>query len=63
MGNVNIHHCCIHDSSFNEVEDIESNKEVEKEPFKVLEKTIDRVESFMTDISPSKKHSKNNNVD
>ena len=62
MGNLNLrlhYHCCIDDSNFNEVEDIESDKEVEKEPFKLLDKTLDRAESFITDLSPSRKISKN----
>jgi hypothetical protein len=55
MGNIQIHHCCIHDSNFKEVEDIESNKEMEKEHFKLLEKTIERAESFISDVSPSRR--------
>jgi len=60
MGNLRLHtQCCIHDSSFNgEIEDVESNSDVEKEPFKIIEKTIDKCESFMTDVSPSRKSSK-----
>lgn len=65
MGNLRLHYqCCIHDSRFNgDVEDVESNSDVEKEPFKIIEKTIDRAESFLTEISPSRKHSKSSNVD
>ena len=65
MGNVHFkYHCCIHDSSFNgETEDVESDREVEKEPFKIIEKTIDKIESFTTDVSPLRKHDKNGAVD
>jgi hypothetical protein len=56
MGNLRLHYqCCIHDSSFNgDIEDIESNSEVEKEPFKIIERGIDKCDSFMTDVSPLK---------
>lgn len=54
MGNLRLHYqCCIQDSSFKcDIEDVESNSDVEKEPFKIIEKTIDRAESFITDVSP-----------
>lgn len=57
MGNLRLHYqCCIHESNFNgDVEDIESDKEIEKEPFKIIEKTIDKCDSFMTDTSPLRK--------
>jgi hypothetical protein len=62
MGNLNLrlhYQCCIEDSNFNQVEDIDSDKEVEKEPFKLIDKTLERAESIITDISPSRRSSKN----
>ena len=57
MGNLRLHYqCCIHESSFNgDIEDIESNSEVEKEPFKIIEKGIEKCDSFMTDLPPLRK--------
>ena len=57
MGNLRLHYQrCIHDSSFNgDIEDIESNSEVEKETFKIIEKGIEKCDSFITDIGPLKK--------
>jgi len=63
MGNLHFRNqCCITDSNFKgDVEDIENNKEIEKEPFKVIEKTIDRAQSFISDMSPARRSSKDSN--
>ena len=65
MGNLKMHtQCCITDSSFSkDIEDIKSNDEVEKEPFKLLDKTLERAESIIGDFSPSRKSSKSRNND
>ena len=65
MGNLNVkHQCCISDSSFSkDIEDVKSNDEVEKEPFKLLDKTFERAESIIEDFSPSRKSSKSRNND
>ena len=59
MGNATVtHHCCIHDSRFKDIEDVNSDKEVEKAPFLLLDKTIERCESVINDLTPSRKSSK-----
>ena len=60
MGNLKMHtQCCITDSSFTkDIEDVKSDGEVEKEPFKLLDKTIERAESSISDLSPSRRSSK-----
>jgi len=61
--NIN-HHCCIHDSTFkDECEKKENIETIEKEAMKLGERVIETTESFITEVSPSRKHSKSSNVD
>ena len=56
--------CCIHESTFKDECDKKENIEtIEQEALKLGGRAIDRCESFLTEILPSRKHSKNNNVD
>ena len=55
------YHCCIHDSNFKKDDKQENIETIEKEALKLGSKAIDRAESFFTEFSPSRKHSKEAN--
>ena len=56
-------YCCIHDSTFkDDCKDKDNIETIEQKAMSMGDKTIDKIESFITDISP-RKHSKNSNAD
>ncbi len=57
-------YCCIHDSTFkDDCKEKENVETIEQKAMNMGDKTLDKIESFITDISPSRKHSKNSNAD
>jgi hypothetical protein len=54
------YHCCIHESNFKDECSKKDNVEtIEQEAMKIGDKTIERASSFFTDISPTRRSSKN----
>ena len=64
-GVVNVsHYCCIHESNFKDGNNKKENIEtIEQNTLDMGDKTIDRVESFIHEFSPSRKQSKQSNAD